>query len=417
MAWKDNLLPGKLGGVPFEYRVVKQTGGRRAEVHEHAGRDDPFVEDLGRKAREWRVQAFVIGENYASAREDLIDQLEKKGPLEFQNPYRGVFTVNVVGEYDLTEDIDNGRMAMFEFTLVESGKSFITFNVPTPAKVQAIAVDVKTKLSSKTKLKVLGAIGSVLSSIARGMNSASSALRKVNGKIAAKLNLVDNITQSISDFEDEIVTLIATPQVMLDKFIALGTSVVNLIKNFVPPTKEIDVEGFEPDTVSLALVTLDSLFVFITEGDSIPTPTPQSELETDAHEAITGTMQAMAVASVVESLVELELKSADQAEAILESVGEKLDSLIAFNFDGEVIESLLTLKAATTEYYTKLAINLPRVRPIEIASTVPALRLAYELYGDANQDADIIKRNRVRHPAFISGGSTIEVLIPDGEPS
>lgn len=417
MAWRDNLLPGKLNNVPFEYRVIEQSGGRRAEVHEHAGRDNPFVEDLGRMPREFRVQAFVIGENYASAREELIDQLESKGPLQFQNPYRGIFTVNVVGDYKLTEDIENGRMAIFEFTLVESGFSFVTLNVPTPAKISSITNDLKTKLASKTKLKVLGAIGLVLSSIARGMQRASSAVRKVNGKISAQLNLIDNITQSISDFDDEITTLLATPKVLVGKFIALGTAVINLVKNFVPPPKEVEIDGFEPDTVAIALAALETFFVFNTTSDTISTQSEQSIIEIDGHKAISLTTQAQGLASVTEALVELELESSNQAIDILKNLGSKFDTLIAEDFDNEVLESLISLKAAVIEHFTKVAISLPQIRPVEVVATVPVLRLAYDVYGDALQDENIIKRNRIRHPAFVAGGQTLEFLVSNDEPN
>jgi prophage DNA circulation protein len=41
---------------------------------------------------------------------------------------------------------------------------------------------------------------------------------------------------------------------------------------------------------------------------------------------------------------------------------------------------------------------------------MPALVIACELYDDADQVDDIIKRNNIRHPLFVAGGRAIEVL-------
>ena len=34
---------------------------------------------------------------------------------------------------------------------------------------------------------------------------------------------------------------------------------------------------------------------------------------------------------------------------------------------------------------------------------IPSLLLTYQLYGDVDQEADVIARNNVRHPGFIAG--------------
>ena len=43
-------------------------------------------------------------------------------------------------------------------------------------------------------------------------------------------------------------------------------------------------------------------------------------------------------------------------------------------------------------------------------ATQPALVLAYGLYEDAGREAEIVTRNKVRHPGFVPGGQALEVL-------
>lgn len=409
MAWTDNLLPAALNGVPFLYKSTETELGRRGVVHEFPGRDDPFAEDLGRRARKYKISAFVLGENYATDRDNLIEVIEKKGDKTLTHPYLGDFTVKIIGPVRLTETDDEGRIARFDLELCESGMAFPLISLDTAARVTTINADLQTKLSTKTKFSLLGAIGAVLSSVARGLGAASSAIRKVNGKIAAKLDLIDDITAEINQFEEDLDSLINTPQALMNKFTALITSVVNLVKDHLPPlTFEIDVE--EPDFPAIALAILAELGEFTTEADSIPTPTEQSELEHDAHEQVSITTQASTLGAVSDLLAGLELDSADSAKSIAQVLAAKFDEMLEADFDAEVHESLAALKAASIEHFIKTAAQLPQLTTYTTPGTMPALVIAYELYADASRDAEIIKRNSIRHPAFVPGGVDLEVV-------
>lgn len=43
-------------------------------------------------------------------------------------------------------------------------------------------------------------------------------------------------------------------------------------------------------------------------------------------------------------------------------------------------------------------------------TTMPALLIAHRVYGDARRADDIVSRNRIAHPGFVSGGQVLEVL-------
>jgi prophage DNA circulation protein len=413
MAWEDNMLPASLDSVEFLYDEIQKHGGRRKEVHEFPGRDEPHVEDMGRMAHRWSVRAFLIGEDYAVTRDKLEKRLESGDKHVFVHPYQGSKIVELDGKFTLTERDDKGRYCEFEFTLVEAGRALPTQVRATPAKIAFVATEGMTNLSEKTKLSFVGAIGTVFNSLANGFGRGASALRKVNGKIAGSLNTVDNVTDAINEFESELLTLMNTPRAVMNAFVALFTSTKNLMKDFVPEPRDIDVEGFEPDVVAVTLVYLADLFAFESEADAIPTPTEQSDIEEEGHEVISDTTKAAALISATDTLASLELESANQAEEIQQSLVDKFEILLNVDFDDAVIENLMALKALAVEHFTNAIIQLPRLRKITPLATVAALPLAYELYGDAEMERDIVKRNRIRHPAFIPGGVEIEVLVSD----
>lgn len=410
MAWRDHLLPAALDGVPFLYGEVGTRGGRRGELHEFPGRDDPFAEDLGRKARSYQVRAFILGENYFEPRDALVDVLEAGGNHVLTHPYRGDLVVKLIGEYTIKESDQEGGIAEFDFTLVEAGQSIPTLFISTGDKVRDLKLEALAAAAAKTKFSLLGAIGDVLKSVSDGVGKAASALRKVNGKISGALGLVDNITAEIDGLEAEITTLLNTPQALMTKVGALVDSIFGLVSDFIPETPASGVRIEPVDLVATTLEATTQLFGFTSEADTIPTPTEQRQLEHDAHAAIEIHVKAATVASGAATLAGLELRSADQAQTILVTLAEMLDEVLAADIDGEVAESFATLKAATVQHFTEQARSLPQVTTLTPPTTTPALVLAYELYGDPDLDDDLILRNKIRHPTFVQGGRALEVL-------
>ena len=73
MSWRDRLLPASYRGVAFHVASHQsEAAGRRVAVHEYPGRDLPYAEDLGRRASEYTLQAYVVGRDYDRARDALV---------------------------------------------------------------------------------------------------------------------------------------------------------------------------------------------------------------------------------------------------------------------------------------------------------------------------------------------------------
>jgi prophage DNA circulation protein len=66
-------------GVPFKVFTTDTTFGRRLVEHTFVKRDTPYQEDLGRKVREFTIEAFVVGSDYESQRDALITAAETEG--------------------------------------------------------------------------------------------------------------------------------------------------------------------------------------------------------------------------------------------------------------------------------------------------------------------------------------------------
>lgn len=409
MGWRDNLLPAKLNNVEFYYESITSIGGRRAHNFQFPMRDTNFVDDYGRISHSYQIAGFLVGDNYMATRNSLVSLLESGKDLTFQHAYNGVFTVKIIGEYRITESVKEGGYCKIDFTLTESGPEFPLLPAYTFPRVPYFAADVKKNLSKKTKLSVLKAIGSVLKSIANGVNSAASAVRKVNGKVAAGLNRVDNIKNAVAAFQREIGMLVNTPQALINSLVALHTQVFSLIREFSPEAALVSGELPGPDLVAITQTALNSLFSFESLPESLPTATLQSLLERQAHEALTLTTKAAALAEATDLLLLLDISDSQTAASVKQNLAEKFDYLLASNLDDEILESLSSMKSAALTYFSVEGAKLPSLRTVEVNYATPAIVLAAQL-GDPLLEGEILARNRVRHPLFVKAASSIKVL-------
>jgi hypothetical protein len=162
--WRDALLPAMFDGCPFHVESGGQAGGRRIVVHQFPKRDDPYAEDMGRRATELTVRGYCIsfgrdsnpGEyyneylaesgnggamdalapsfplymrDYRISRDVLQQRLDMGGDgiLQLPNSARGgagpSLAIGVVcTQYRMTEEQRFGGFCVFDMTFAEFGR-------------------------------------------------------------------------------------------------------------------------------------------------------------------------------------------------------------------------------------------------------------------------------------------------------
>jgi prophage DNA circulation protein len=118
--WRSQLYPATFRGAEFHVEVREKESGRRDVLHEFPHRDQPYSEDLGRRARRFSVNGYVIGPNYITLRDALIAALEVEGPASLVLPTQGQQQVQV-DHYTVTERRERGGVAEFQMTFTEAG--------------------------------------------------------------------------------------------------------------------------------------------------------------------------------------------------------------------------------------------------------------------------------------------------------
>lgn len=129
MLWRLSLLPASYKGAGFKVDTASKESGRRIVEHEFPMRDQPWAEDLGRRARRFRVTGYIVQgprePDYQGTRDALIDALETRGAGILVHPTMGTDLV-VLDTYSVTESRQRGGICEFEMSFREAGQAITT---------------------------------------------------------------------------------------------------------------------------------------------------------------------------------------------------------------------------------------------------------------------------------------------------
>lgn len=128
MSYWDELQQASFNGVPFGVDVEGGKFGRRWARHEYAFRDDPWMEDLGRRTREHPFVGFLLENDQVYDGGPVIEQklqmiaaVETPGLGQLIHPTLGTLMVAVTN-CEFVARWDRGLIYELHFEFVESGQ-------------------------------------------------------------------------------------------------------------------------------------------------------------------------------------------------------------------------------------------------------------------------------------------------------
>lgn len=396
MTWRDKLQKAALGKAGFLVDSSDGQLGRNVQVHEYPLRDKPYVEDLGRKARRFTLEAYVIGADYMSARDALIAQLETPGSKTLMHPYLGELKVTVVEAQGPRESTREGGMARFSITVVESGEHvFPTSAADTQKKVDKNSDDTleKVKVTAEWKWNVAAQPSFVADSAVNRLRKFSGDLQTLVARITTLPQKMAGYIAAAKELSDTAAALVLTPKTMIER-----------ISNLIRELTNIAAAPAHALQVVQAMVDYGQDFAVV------PTGTPSRQQEADNQQALVQLVQVSAICTAAQLASTLEYASADDALAMrdeliaaIDDQGERLD-------DDTLYYALVDLRTAVVADLEQRAAQLAQLTQVQLRETTAAVVLAYELYEDALRDAEVIARNAVRDGNFLPSGRALEVL-------
>lgn len=396
MNWREKLQEASFRGIPFLTEGVDSTVGRRARVHEFPLRDKAESEDVGAKARVYKINAFVLGDNYMFARTKLREALETKGPGVLVHTYWGRRLVVLSAPVTISESGAHGGMAKFplEFTEVDGALSQPAATADTETLTEDAAEEAGLSLEElfPTLFDVIGVIEDVRDAAEAIVEDVKSRVRAVKDIAARITDDLDAISRAVDDFANTITSLILLPAQLAASVRGVFTAVLGGVSK-----------------IEAALNVARSALDFGGDYPAVPLTTPQRKAQAANQAALVQLFKVAAVTAVSAAVPSMTFETREDAEAARDELSAAL-ALLAQGAGGELRMRLLNLRAALIRHLNEKGMGLAVLREVTPGETLPAVLLAQNLYGDAARAGEIVSRNRVRHPLFVPGGEKLEVL-------
>jgi len=420
--WRDSLLPGSIGGVPMFISEVKSSVGRRTTSRELPFRDTPSREDLGKRARRFSVSGFVIGPGYLAERDAVIDLFETRGPWLFTHPWWGELSV-ILDEgafLDIQESDSQGGWARFNFALVESGNpDGAKISVSTSAALSVASQAAIAAVSADTPKKMKLGIGAVFSAAAKAVGKISGAMLKSKRKVMGALGVSQaaGLSDALADLNTSANKLLNTPAELFTTLNGLVAALKAIFTDTSAADEDSPNAAYPGGGKKIRAEAAIAMAEELAEVDTVtPPPFPGGPVDPDAQAAEKAISKAVGVMVVAQTIdlfgSSLPVESADQAVEALTKLGKLADQIL---LDTETSDDLFVamsdLRAALDAHLASLSASLPQVQQYIPPASMPALLIAFNLYGDPTRDLEIVGRNGVRDPNFVPGGEPLEILV------
>lgn len=397
MSWRDRYQRGSFRGVEFYTQASESSFGRRNVVHEFPLRDQPFVEDLGRAARAYRIDALFVGDDYDAWRDRLIDAIEQPGPGTLIHPYLGEMTVSVLG-FSQRESTFEGGSTTLTIEFVESGErkqpvkkadtGAQLVSAADKAQAQAVADFNAGKYAVAKKPQFLA------DSVGKFMKDTLGQVQKLAGSIREKAAQVAELVRGVQQVNRDLISIIYEPASAAQ---ALVGNVKQLIRSVAVGPRE-------------ALGLARTFFRFGSGLPNVPQTTAARRQEAGNQAAMTQVVRVTAVTEAARAVSTMEFESHDDATSVRDELLAAADALVDDGVSDELFLALAALRAALVRDVAARGADLAREVSYTPKVTTPALVLGYRLYADAARGEDIVTRNRIAHPGFVPGQRALRVL-------
>ncbi|QZA99297.1 DNA circularization N-terminal domain-containing protein [Pseudomonas mandelii] len=428
MGWRDNYRAASFRGVPFFVESADSTHGRRQAVHEHAQRDVPYTEDLGRKAREFSVSGYLIGADYQTQRDELEKACETAGPGVLVHPYRGEMTVECRG-LGISESTADGGMCMVKLTFLEAGEaSYPSAKVDTVNAISARgnAVTAAAEKSFVSDFLTTGFPAYVAESAATGLSELGEFMSAPGFSFAGDLQAASDFYQQAKGLAADAYSLVQQPLSMVSRITGLfgsvrsafGSNAFSMLtslfdrspSSYSGSTTTPSRRQQATNTVALNALVRQVAIAEAAKAAVVTQTTVSTPIPVVPGRIATAAQSSGQTSSVRITQTPTVYDSYQAAIKVREELVDRIDAESEATPSDEVYVTLSDLRTSVVQAVPNPEQDLARIVQYVPKETLPSLLVAYQIYGDAGRADEIATRNGPRHPGFLIGGNQLEVL-------
>lgn len=461
---------GSFRGVPFLIaREQRERGGRHIAKREYPLREAGGADDIAPKIPEFTFTVCLVGKTAQQQRARLREALYAPGKGELSHPDFGTLNV-LIDTFDCRYSADELDYVEFTITVIQAESS----TAPEASKDTASAVSLQSKSTLDTLFDTLGdarafasaslhdvqavidtvtdkigAIESAITGLGVGhdISSFMGSLAAMRGNVSSLITTPARMAAAFAGIFSGLRAMTQFPALALKTKAGINTAERGTSNNAAARQQQAEtamqvyrtcdtltqtltrqdrlqvVDGVQPATVTgirqlsqtlinaTAIVRVQMASELLTAAiDRVSAQhsenVPQNGLSSSAPVADSG--WSSITASLLESTGDIDVVSRD--------IGDTLDQCVINTSDlGQTAcaMQLKRLRLALIYDMNTRGLNLPASQQLSLRRTEPALVTLYRRTGQARAWQRFVRRNGIRHPAFVPGGSQVEIL--DGE--
>jgi prophage DNA circulation protein len=390
MSFRDRLRQASFRGVPFELEAEEHQGGRRKAVLEVPGRDEPFVQDLGRATQIVRLEALVIGADYDLRRDALLGALERPGTGELVHPNYGTRRASVTEAKVVWTNREQG-LARFSITFVLNPTEIaLGASVDGPS----LAATASSSVGAAAQAAIEDGIGSTPSNVE--LTAARAASRQIGEELEDAVAASSRF-QGLQDRAARVAALVRKVQGLSALTLRKGSDWAFWLNEL--QGSATDFGGSFSDRVAAFRGLLDLAQRIAGLGG------------TDSARRVQGTAatSTLAAATVAAADVGTGWDSRSEAIRAQEEVLEEIDAQLEVAPDA-LIGPLEDLRVAAVASIPAEDVELPELTTYTPAETEPAILASHQLYLTPDRGDEIAQRNRIGNPGFLPT-EPLEVVV------
>ena len=391
----DRLYPCSFQGASFFYAAGSKSKGRKKVIHEFPGKDFDFVEDLGKKLRQFSITGIITGElTYEFNRQLFETALDSPNPGVLMHPFYGAITC-VCLDYTVNETISDVGAAQYE----------ITFRETQPNVIPAAATDNITNIVSaydnvyNTVINDWG-VGYVINYsknvefIAQKMTNFNDSLRLFSvGSSSANQVDINTFNKTSNTYQNNIILNVSLPT-------QFATQTTNLVSAY---------NALPNDPQEQFTLNYEIYGQGFTDND-IPSTTATLIERNNDRKIINGNLNVLILANLYYTATQLTILNEQQ----LDDVTTKLEQAYAALFENTqdisitntTISALQELRLQVRKYFDNQSLTINKITTINV-SKIPVTVLCYQYYENLNFFDQIVGLNGITNVSLVSGNLKI----------
>lgn len=411
--WSGTLAPASYRGVPFFVQKDDLKGGRRLVVHEFPHADDPYVEDLGRKARHVRVTAYLVSDTADADAKRLAAALDAGGAATLSLPMDRLEAH--CNDWGRAFDKDRLGFIAFDLDFVREGAGAAPLSLDSLVRVVEFAagrfagtdaVPGPLRQAFTAVYQGLAVAGFVTEAAAIIVRDFAATLDAVRATVPLDPDAAPVVQQLIADLYDDAPALVGTGATgslySARGYAASGANTAApAIVDRVVDTVSALADAMTSADLARAFVPLQT---FGADLAPIMPSTPSRRTEAANRAALLTLTRVSALVqwvAAISAMTYSDRRSAIQARAdVAEAIDHELQTLTGAGTSA-LWSALTDLQGQATSALSRQVADLAPVLAVEAGTRMPSAWWAHRLYGTPERADELARRNRVKHPLFM----------------